>query len=100
MSINCWEFKGCGREPDGVKVDELGICPASTEKRLNGIHNGVNSGRACWIVAGTLCDGKEQGTYAEKEHNCIKCDFYKLVSEEEIGNFVMSHTLKDKLKAG
>jgi hypothetical protein len=27
--LNCWEVKKCGREPGGVKVKELGVCPAS-----------------------------------------------------------------------
>ena len=25
MSMNCWEFKKCGREPNGLKAKELGI---------------------------------------------------------------------------
>jgi len=32
-SVNCWEFKKCGREPNGLKAIELGICPASIESR-------------------------------------------------------------------
>ena len=28
-------------------------------------------------VAGTLCGGKVQGTFALKLGNCQKCDFYK-----------------------
>ena len=81
--LNCWEFKKCGREPNGVKSKELGICPASNETRVNTLNKGKNAGRCCWAVAGTLCGGKIQGTLAEKVGNCTKCDFYNLVIKEE-----------------
>ena len=48
MKKNCWEIKNCGREPSGNKVEELGVCPAATEVRLNAVHEGTNAGRACW----------------------------------------------------
>ena len=51
MKINCWEFKGCGKEPRGNNVSSLGVCPASVEIRANGIHGGINSGRCCWSTA-------------------------------------------------
>ncbi len=37
MKQNCLEFKKCGREPSGAKVKKFGICPASTDKRLDGV---------------------------------------------------------------
>ena len=80
---NCWEFKKCGREPGGDKAEELGVCPASTETRLDGANSGKNGGRACWPLVGTLCGGKVQGTFAQKISNCMKCDFYQLVGAEE-----------------
>lgn len=86
---NCWEFKGC------VKMD----CPARFEKKLNGIHGGVNAGRACWVVAGTRCGkgGEPQGTYAHKHHDCMQCEFYLKVRKEEFtrkdGHFVYGPTL-------
>ncbi|EKD33027.1 MAG: hypothetical protein ACD_76C00102G0007 [uncultured bacterium] len=79
---NCWEFKRCGREPYGAKAQTLGVCPAATERRLDGVHGGRNSGRACWVVAGTFCRGEVQGTYADKEHRCSQCDFFLRVREE------------------
>jgi hypothetical protein len=81
--INCWEFKKCGREPEGAKVSELGICPAAVEFRVNAINGGKNGGRACWVVAGTLCGGKIQGTFAIKMGNCLECNFYQRVAKEE-----------------
>ena len=96
--LNCWEIKQCGREYGGTKVTELGECPASTEKRLHGIHGGNNAGRACWVVAGSMCGGKIQGTYAEKYDNCTLCDFYMKVKSEEYADFKMTSSLLLKLK--
>ena len=81
--LNCWEFKKCGREPGGENADKLGVCPAATKKRYDGLHGGDNAGRACWLVAGTMCKGKVQGTFAMKYKDCAICDFYCRVKEEE-----------------
>lgn len=81
--LNCWEFKKCGRQPGGDKVAELGVCPASEAKGLDGIHRGDNGGRACWIIAGTFCGGKVQGTHAAKQENCAQCDFLQQVMVDE-----------------
>jgi hypothetical protein len=96
--INCWEFKKCGRESGGAKANELGICIATTEMRANGINRGKNAGRACWAVAGTLCEGIVQGTFAMKLGNCLKCDFYKLVIKEEGSEHKKAKDVLEKLK--
>ncbi len=83
MKLNCWEHKKCGRQPGGHKAQELGICPVTTYRELSGAHSGTNAGRACWAIAGSLCGGKIQGTYAQKLHNCWRCDFMNLVKKEE-----------------
>ena len=95
--INCWEYKKCGREPEGAKVHELGICPATVEKRLNGTHGGKNGGRACWAVAGSMCGGKVQGSFAQKYGNCIICDFYRAVKEDEGSDYILSSKVLEKL---
>jgi len=87
---NCWDFKKCGRQLGGEKTKELGVCPAAVETKLTSIHNGKNGGRVCWLLAGTLCGGKVQGTFASKLANCMQCDFYKLVMSEEAGNIKSS----------
>lgn len=79
---NCWEFKGCGREPHGVKVQELGVCPATTDISSDGFNGGKNGGRICWAVSGTFCGGDVQGTFAEKQLSCMTCDFFKIVKQE------------------
>ena len=86
MKLNCWEHKKCGRGPGGVNVQQLGVCPVTTANNLDTAHGGKNAGRACWVVAGSLCGGKVQGTYAEKLMNCWRCDFMNLVKQEEEGS--------------
>jgi hypothetical protein len=64
--MNCWEFMKCGREEGGLHAGELGICPVYP-------HHGTH----CARIAGTLCDGEVQGTFAKKIETCCDCDFYK-----------------------
>ena len=59
-------MKKCGREKGGPKVGELGECIASKE----------GLGHSCWAIAGTLCGGIVQGTEAQKEGSCIRCQTY------------------------
>lgn len=82
--LNCWEFMKCGRQPGGDKLTEFGVCPASEAKSLDGMHRGVNAGRACWNIAGTFCGGEVQGTYASKQDTCAKCDFFQQVLRDEM----------------
>ncbi|MBI4788411.1 MAG: hypothetical protein HY782_15375 [Chloroflexi bacterium] len=85
--VNCWEFKKCGREPGGVKADQLGTCAAAIETRTHGVNGGTNGGRVCWAVTGTLCGGKVQGTFARKLANCLMdCEFFKSALKEERKN--------------
>lgn len=91
-------MKKCGREQGGNKAHELGVCSAATDHRLDRVHAGKNAGRACWVMAGTLCGGTVQGTFAQKYNHCEVCDFYKTVREEERGTFVFSIVLLGQLK--
>jgi hypothetical protein len=98
MKQNCWEYKKCGRESNGVKVKELGICPATTNTQLNGTHGGKFAGRTCWITKATLCKGEVQHNFGRKFEKCLKCDFYNLVKKEEGTNFSTSAVLLRKIK--
>ena len=89
MKKNCWEVMNCEWKPENLKIDELGVCPAVVDSRYNGLNGGKNAGRACWMIAGTLCGGKVQGTYAQKYKSCIQCEFYKLVKKQEGRDFKM-----------
>jgi len=95
---NCWEVKKCGRTKGGEHEKDLGVCPVATEKRLDGVHGGENAGRACWVVAGTLCGEKVQGTFAAKYGQCEKCDFYQAVKIEEGTKYEMSIFLLSKMR--
>jgi hypothetical protein len=95
---NCWEFKKCGRQSSGLFTARVIVCPAATETKLTGVHGGENSGRACWVVAGTMCEGEVQGTFAQKYKNCEQCDFYMAVKEEEGDNFQTRKTLLERLR--
>lgn len=76
---NCWEVMECTKDD----------CPAKKETKLDGVHGGIAAGRACWVVAGTRCQGEVQGEYAQKFQNCSTCKFYLQVREEE-GGFLRS----------
>ena len=94
---NCWEEKKCGREPGGVNANELGVCQAAVEGGTDGLNNGKNGGRVCWALAGTLCGGKVQGTYAAKLISCMQCDFFKLVKKEQGRDMVNTKEVLEKL---
>ncbi len=83
MSIrrNCWDFHECRL---------MGKCPASTDKRLDGVHKGINAGRACWVLMGTLCDTAHPGM------NCETCMFYRSVVRLEGPGFKFSEVLNDQ----
>ncbi len=87
MPQNCWEVKNCGRQPGGVRVADLGVCPAAVDTNANRINRGNNGGRICWAVTGTLCGGKVQGTFAQKMATCTQCEFYHSVHKEEGSGF-------------
>ena len=97
MKLNCWEVKKCGRQPKGEKIQELGVCPAAIEQRAHGINSGANGGRACWAIKQTLCGDKIQGGIAEKLVNCMQCDFYKAVRDEEASDFMPSKEILARL---
>ena len=98
-SLNCWEFKKCGREPGGLKAQDLGVCPAANTTSVHGVNGGKNGGRACWALAGTLCGGVVQGTFAAKCANCLKCEFFLLVKGEEGKALLSASQILEKLKA-
>lgn len=68
LKVKCWEYMRCGRDKDATVK-----CPAYPD-----------FGRICWVVAGTFCEGKAQGTFAQKYENCEKCEFYRKVKNKEV----------------
>ena len=61
--MQCWEFMRCGRDTNSETR-----CPSFP-----------HFGRICWAVAGTLCAGRVQGSYAQKITTCRTCKFYRQV---------------------
>jgi len=96
--LNCWEVMVCGRQPQGSRVRELGVCPAATESRVAGVNGGSMGGRCCWAIAGTLCNGEIQGTFVYKSRTCKQCRFYLSVREEEGSAFCMTGQVLAMLK--
>lgn len=81
--LNCWEFKNCGREKNGLLSDVLGECPVAAALRLDGTNGGQAAGRACWTVSPDGCPGSGIGG---QRIRCHECDFYRrVVFEEEEG---------------
>ena len=93
-TLNCWEYQKCGREPNGNRVDELGICPAAIDTSFDGINRGRNGGRVCWAIAGTYCEGEIQGAFADKRDSCVKCHFFKMVNSEDVADETPTRMLK------
>ncbi|WPD22201.1 MAG: two-CW domain-containing protein [Candidatus Electrothrix aestuarii] len=81
--MNCWEFKKCGREPNGQNSSLYGVCPVSTASNADGIHNGKNGGRCCWAIITTEPSEMEKnlGFCCGGLSECIQCDFYQHVKE-------------------
>lgn len=63
------------------------------------MNDGVNGGRVCWVVTGTFCGGKVQGTFAMKLVNCIECEFYKLVAQEEGADYAKAKNILARLSS-
>ncbi len=96
---NCWEYKSCGCQPGGENICESGVCPAATTLNAHGINNGINAGRSCWAIKGTLCGGKAQRTFTEKLARCMNCDFYSKVRREEGVSYSGTKIIMSMLKA-
>lgn len=94
--MNCWEFMKCGHEPESVDGTNHSICPAVTNVNFNGCNGGFNAGRACWMIAGTHCKNKRQGSFLDKTADCQKCEFYTFLGSES-SDFFFSAKQKQTL---
>jgi len=80
---NCWDVMRCGRGPNGAGAGGLPKCAAALETSADGVNGGVNGGRVCWAVAGTLCNGRARDRRASRLVSCLGCDFFSQVQREE-----------------
>ncbi len=81
-ALNCWEFKKCGREPNGEKVVLYGVCPVAADKRADGIHNGKNAGRCCWVMPSRSRLKNTFSCCSGGLDECRECNFYKMVKKD------------------
>jgi len=98
VKMNCWEFKHCNRVAAGANAQEAGICPATTAKPVDGLNDGKCGGRCCWAIAGTFCGNMIQGTFAMKQRNCLKCEFFKHVIREQGEDYTNTKQILEILK--
>ena len=75
---------------------ELDICPAASDKRLDGVHGGKNAGRACWVVAGSFARGNVECAFVKEHGDCATCDFHHQVKKEE-GRYLWPATLLHRM---
>ncbi len=74
--LNCWEFKECGREPNGKNVSLYGVCPVAIESRLDGVHDGRNGGRCCWLAKYYLFKNNISAECSCGFPDSLECNFY------------------------
>ena len=85
---NCWEVMQCGRGPGPAQAGGASKCAAALDTAAQGVNGGVNGGRICWAVVGTLCGGKAKGQRAGRLVSCLGCSFFTQVQREEgLANF-------------
>ncbi|HET6516034.1 MAG TPA: hypothetical protein VFG09_12800 [Thermodesulfovibrionales bacterium] len=81
--INCWEFMKCGREINGERAKDLGVCAAAANPQADGINGGINGGRICWALVGTYSCHAGKSLFSEKKNLCFDCEFHRRVLSEE-----------------
>ena len=98
LKRNCWEVKRCGREEGGKNVESHGVCPAATQECLDGLNNGKNGGRSCWVVEDTncaSCSGMYADPCATRISTCLKCEFFEIVAVEESESYISTMVLRE-----
>lgn len=83
-NINCWEFKKCGREPGGKNAERYGVCSASIEIDCDGLNDGKNGGRSCWLWREFACGKIMKRSSVQNIKECHQCTFYNLVKKNRI----------------
>lgn len=83
MKSNCWDIARCGRQPGGENVGQDGVCKVSTNEYYDGTNGGINAGRCCWRVSGTLFGGDGKCQMLNSISSCNECEVYAIVLHEE-----------------
>jgi hypothetical protein len=90
--LNCWEFKNCGREKDGLMTPILGECPVAKAMKFDGLNDGIGAGRACWMVPDSACVRAS----VKGRPPCHSCEFYKRVVFEQDQEICFKFTSANK----
>ncbi|MEW6266224.1 MAG: two-CW domain-containing protein [Thermodesulfobacteriota bacterium] len=69
--------KGLKRKP----CWDLQACPAETREKCPAWE--FNSGRLCWFVNGTICQGEVLTTWQKKMELCRRCQVFRLLLQPE-----------------
>ncbi|MCI5219061.1 MAG: hypothetical protein D3914_07680 [Candidatus Electrothrix sp. LOE2] len=81
--INCWEFKKCGREPGGRNIEKYGCCSVPVSIEYDGMNNGKNGGRSCWILRESACEKIMRACRVDEIKECRQCHFHTYVRKTE-----------------
>lgn len=81
--LNCWEFMKCGRELNGERAKDLGVCPTAIYPHADGLNGGLNGGRICWAIVGTYSCHIGASSVTKKKILCHDCRFHRKVLSEE-----------------
>jgi len=94
QKLNCWEFKNCGREKNGLMVPILGECAVYSYMKFDGLNEGQAAGRACWMVPHAPV--KTDAATPTCSRRCYSCEFYKRVVFEQEEAACFKYTSVDR----
>jgi hypothetical protein len=63
------------------------MCPVAADTSADGLNEGVNGGRICWIIAETLNKNEIKCCALQQDPSCFQCEFrHKVITEEGLLN--------------
>ncbi|MCI5141605.1 MAG: hypothetical protein D3909_07730 [Candidatus Electrothrix sp. ATG1] len=83
-NVNCWEFKKCGRETGGRNLSVFGICSVPVEFGFDGVNDGKNGGRSCWIIRESACEQVMRQCCVQEIRECRQCEFFTSVLKSKV----------------
>jgi len=81
--LNCWEFMKCGKGCGGDNADGSGVCRVADRTSADGLNEGKNGGRICWVISGDYGNDKAGDPEIQQISKCISCEFRRKVTMEE-----------------